>query len=273
MYGYMNFAHNKLLKNYDLFQWLMQKTFPEKAYLDSDIIVMSYPKSGRNWVSFLLANYLSLKDGKDVDIHFRNYSKWVSTTTPKRPPVENFNCPRIVTTHENFKGQNGRKIYLLRHPADVMESYFIYLKDYENIEGIDDFSEFIRSDKYGLKSWKRHVNSIENAEDVLFVKFENLKKSAEKSLEKMCKYMGVTLEKSVIKESVDRSTFSEMKKMEKKYGHERKEERNKSFMRKGTHSKGKSYFKSENYRYLSNVAKKVMKKYGYELPKKTGILR
>jgi hypothetical protein len=244
---------------------LVRRVYPQYGYRESDVLIPSFPKSGRNWVRFLLANSVVVAAGRDVDIHFLNSSEWVSTTVPKTPPVAD-GYPRIAADHGEYRGQNTRVIYILRHPADVMESYYVYLRDRWN-EPVGEFSEFIRDEEWGVPAWKSHVVSWTGEIDVL-VTFEGLKEDPGARLREMYTLFDREIDDETVAKAVECSSFDNMARMEEKYGIPQKHGANNdfTFMRKGDASQGSEYFDDEDYRYLWETAGSVMQRYDYNVP-------
>jgi hypothetical protein len=244
----------------------VRRFFPQYGYRESDVLIASFPKSGRNWVRFLLANSIVLEAGRDEEIHFHNSSRWVSTTEPRKPPVEIDGYPRMVADHVEYQGQGTRVIYILRHPADVMESYYVYLRDRWN-EPVGEFSSFIRDEEWGIPAWRSHVESWEGSVDIL-VTFEDLKADPGAVLTEMYTLFERDLDDAVIDEAVRRSSFEYMSRMEEKYGIPEKRGANDdfTFMRKGESTQGEEFFDESDYRYLREAAGNVLDRYGYEIP-------
>lgn len=238
---------------------------PQFGYRESDVLIPSFPKSGRNWVRFLLANSIVVAEGRDTEIHFLNSSGWISTTVCKTPPIGE-GYPRIAADHGEYAGQNTKAIYILRHPADVMESYYVYQRDRWN-EPVGEFSEFIRDDEWGVTSWKSHVESWEGHVDVL-VTFEGLKDDPGARLREMYTLFEPTIDDETVAAAVERSSFENMARMEEKYGIPEKHGANNdfTFMRRGDASQGADYFDDDDYRYLWEAAGDVMNRYGYDVP-------
>ena len=126
----------------------------------NDVYIVEFPKSGITWLSTLLANVALVSSGrKEIanftaahlyipDIHLtRNISEPIYHT----PPV------RLIKSHAKFNPNYLFVILLVRHPLNVMKSYYRYLRELG--VNVGDFNNFIQSEKYGIPEWKRHVNS------------------------------------------------------------------------------------------------------------------
>lgn len=237
---------------------------PQFGYREDDVVMSGFPKSGNNWVGFLIVNTIAKSGGREVDIHFRNLNDWFSSTFPERPPVDGF--PRMLTTHDEYQGQETKGIYVLRHPADVLESYHHYLEGRWNRD-MGDFSEFIRTDEFGVPAWKRHVESWEGHRDVL-VQFEELKHDPKAQLRNICSLFETDISETTLDYAVEQASFENMARMEERYGLPQKHGANPeyTFMRKGESNQGAEYFDEADYRYLWETASDVMERYGYDVP-------
>ncbi|WP_324759659.1 sulfotransferase domain-containing protein [Haloarcula sp. GH36] len=232
----------------------------------SDFIKSGFPKSGNNWVHFLIANAMVAAAGRDDEIHFRNKNDWVATGIPDEPPVEGF--PRMVSNSNPYDEQpwlspETRTVYIVRHPADVMESFYHYRKyRWNNDDG--SFDEFIRDAEVGLPAWRNHVESWENNWDVL-IRFEDLKDDPAAQLGRICSLWERDISSEVIEAAVEASSFENMQRVEQKYGSPEKDGANPdyTFMRKGETNYGDEYFTDEEYEYLIERVGDVLTRLDY----------
>jgi hypothetical protein len=228
-----------------------------------------FPKSGNNWVHFLIANAIVNSAGRDDEIHFRNNDEWLSTTVPREPPVDGF--PKMLSNtdprdEQQYLVPGTRVLYIVRHPGDTMESYYHYRKHRWN-DDVGTFSEFIRTDRWGVPAWKRHIESWEDRWDIL-VQFEDLKEDPLEQLRRIVTLFDREFSESTLEYAVEASSFEEMQRMEEEYGIRSKHGANPdySFMRKGESDRGKEYFDKEDYRYLDRTVGDLMSRYGYDVP-------
>ena len=253
-------------KNFlDLTQTVFSRFNKNFQFKESDILISSFPKSGRNWVLFLLANTMAGYGNYSIEINFHNRNQWIATDIPRHPPVNDF--PRFFATHENYKGQSTKVIYLLRHPADVMISYYDYLKNRWN-KDVGNFSNFLQNSDYGLPAWIKHIKSWEEHWDIL-VKYEDLQFDTLSNLDSMMKVIGKEVNQNVMEVAIKKSSFENMKRIEEKNKLPSKLGANSDypFVRQGKINKGKGIFSQEDYSYLSSIAGEIMEKYGYDIPK------
>ncbi len=213
---------------------------------------------------FLLANTMLQVSEMDTEVSFLNIRDFIPGELPREPRIPDSRFPRLVTTHREYLGQPARSIYLLRHPADVMVSYYHYLSGRWNRD-LGSFSSFIRDPRFGIPAWIKHVESWEGRRDIL-VRFEDLKQNALAQLRRIVDVCDRDIDLKILEAAVEKSSFENMKKIEEKKGLPYKEGANPdyTFMRKGEYNRGKSFFREKDYIYLDKTASHLLERYGYE---------
>jgi len=241
---------------------IVRHFFPSIGLKTSDVIISSFPKSGRNWVLFLIANAITQNRGIDIEINFQNIHQIIPHTLSSEPKIEGF--PRMIASHKTYQKQKTRAIYVMRHPADVMVSYFYFLKNRRN-KKLSDFSDFIKNKDKGIPAWKDHVKSWEGHWDVL-VKYEDLKEDSLRELKRMLSLFNKEFKEENLNRAVDKSSFKQMSKVQQKAGlpYKKGSSQKFNFMRKGKHDKGQSLFQEEDYKYLNKITGNLLTKYNYE---------
>ena len=147
-----------------------------------DIYLVSYPRSGSNWLSFLIAN-AGLKYFKvDKIVNFFNIHHLVpdiESGQDIKTTIYPFDF-RIIKSHSYYNPFYKSVFYLIRHPEDVMVSYFKFLSGLGQYKG--NISKFIRSKNFGIESWVKHVEgwlSYNNpALGIIVLRYEDLKKDS-----------------------------------------------------------------------------------------------
>lgn len=224
-----------------------------------DIFVVSHFRSGNTWTRFLIGNLLNLDspmsfpsvEGMSPDIYqfrYRDFCKLPS--------------PRLIKSHECFDPRYRRVIYIVRDPRDVAISLYHFLKKMRTIG--DDVplatyaSEwFIRGQGSGV-TWREHVGSwIANPKtfpmisdlgrngncahelrladlgacghgrQFLLVRYEDLIADPIDGLSRIAEFLKVTATPQQIRSAVERSSASEMRKLEQK-------DKDKWFLTQGT---------------------------------------
>lgn len=247
----------------------LPRSIAQMIHGTADLLKTGFPKSGNNWVHFLLANAIVRSAGRNDEISFRNNDEWVSTSVPREPPVDGY--PRLLSNtlpygEQTYLDEDTSVIYIVRHPGDVMESYYHYRAGRWN-DDVGEFSDFIRSDRFGLGNWVDHVASWDGHYDLL-VKFEELKQEPHTVLEGIAALLHRDFGDDTVKQAVKAASFKNMARMEEKYGLPEKHGANPefTFMRKGESNRGAEYFTDDDYRYLDRIAGDWMHHFGYDVP-------
>uniref|UniRef100_F7DNI6 Sulfotransferase n=1 Tax=Monodelphis domestica TaxID=13616 RepID=F7DNI6_MONDO len=138
-------------------------------FQDTDILLVSYPKSGTHWVQQILSLMLNKED-------LQNQNN-IPTFT-RAPLLENFSFqkewikipePRLLTTHlpANFfsnklKNSKVRVVFLVRNPKDVLVSsyhFHNFSKFLPDFNSFDDFFHHFIEGKVCYGSWFNHTKS------------------------------------------------------------------------------------------------------------------
>lgn len=187
------------------------------AIHESDVFLVSYPKSGNTWMRFLVGNYLS-KGKMDFsnghiympDIHYN----------PEQIDKIDFR-PRFIKSHFDFRPEYKNVIYLVRDGREVAVSLFYFLIKMKAIPSEIEFSDYLENYFFTGKTpyghWNKHVFSWlrdNKADNLILVKYEDLLADTINEFEKIIKFSGLHLDKENLKSSVERSSFNSMKKDE-----------------------------------------------------------
>ncbi len=181
---------------------------------ESDIYIVSYPKSGTTWVQQIL---YQLKTGGDMT--FSHIAKEIPHIEEPRlhQTLETLEAPRIFKTHLTYKQipKKGKYICVLRHGMDVAVSYYHhYLCHNEYQHSFDHFYRKFLAGKVAFGSWFEHVRDWRlNAEqrDVLYIFFEDLLTDLEGNLRKIAAFTGLPLQDENMPRLLEYCSFSYMK--------------------------------------------------------------
>ncbi|NXU59404.1 ST3A1 sulfotransferase, partial [Turnix velox] len=192
---------------------------------DSDIFLVTYPKSGTVWTQNILS--LIMHEGH------RNGTE--NMETMDRIPWIEYNMrnvdytalpnPCFLTNHLPYFSLNpillnkkARVIYVSRNPKDVLVSYYYFSKFMIIMEQIPDFNVFMERFLAGTvpsSSWLDHVSGwYSHAEDfnILFLTYEEMKKDLRSAVLKICNFLGKKLSEEEVDSVVRQATFENMKK-------------------------------------------------------------
>lgn len=116
--------------------------YREKSYLDTDNIIVSYPKCGKGWINEMLLNYFAFSheiDPLTIDDRFHlaslmeAYGERTFSFTHDFDPHKK-NVDEIRCHIESYQGR--RVVFLMRDPRDIIVSWYYY-KNYRISRGED----------------------------------------------------------------------------------------------------------------------------------------
>lgn len=188
--------------------------------LDDDRLIVSYPRSGNTWLSFLLTNlthpeepttFLNL-DFRCPDIY--QQSDRYLLGLPR---------PRLMKSHEPFDGRYRRVVYLVRDPRDVAVSYYRFLAKERMIDRAMPMSDFIDGFVTGVwdadrGAWGEHVGSwlgARGSDDVmLVVRYEDLHREPEQQLARVASFLEIPNSRELCVRAVSLATPERMRELE-----------------------------------------------------------
>jgi hypothetical protein len=229
-----------------------------------DIFLVSFPKSGNTWLSFIIANLLK-KDNENINFH--NVINYIPELGIHNQKILNLNRPRIIKSHDTYNSQFSVVIYLVRDPRDVYVSYYHYKR--KLLPESQSFSEFLRKNDLYPCRWHTHVESwMDKSNVALFLKYEDILAD---TFGKVCKVAEVILgnvpSDERIWEAIENSSFNKMKAIEKEYGRPFKsraqEIKSSTFVRKGTIGDWNNHFTEEDKEYLGTEVGSLLEILGY----------
>lgn len=191
---------------------------------DEDIFIVTYPKSGTNWMIEILC--LILKDGDPSWIRSEpiwQRAPWCETvisafSLPERPN------PRLMSSHlpvqlftKAFFRSNAKVIYLGRNPRDIVVSLYHYSKIAGQLKDPGTPDQFLQDFLKGevqFGSWFDHIKGwirMRKRENFLFITYEELQQDMRGSVKRLCEFLGRPLGEEALNSVVAHSTFGAMK--------------------------------------------------------------
>ncbi|KAH1173716.1 amine sulfotransferase-like [Mauremys mutica] len=243
---------------------------------DSDVFVVTYPKSGTVWTQ----NILSLiyheghRDGTE-NMEIIDRVPWLEYNIRNMDYVRR-PSPRLFASHlpyylvpRDLKNRRAKVIYVARNPKDVTVSYFHFSSLSVLLETTPDFNVFLErflAGKVVAGSWLDHITGWSTHRDdfnILFLTYEEMKKDLRGAVLKICKFLGKQLNEKELETVVEKATFDQMKTdpranyefmkgnlLERGKGH---------FLRKGTVGDWKNIMTVAQSERFDNVFKEKMK--------------
>jgi alcohol sulfotransferase len=195
------------------------------AFVRADGAIASYPKSGRTWLRFILANYFDLLFdlGLAIDLHsmfqvipndqlddLRGRRAW---RFERRPEL-----PLLFASHAPYRRSlfAGKKVLLmLREPKDLMVSaYFHKARQGGYADGI---KAFLRDPAHGLADYVRYSNRWAErlgAHRHLTISYERLAADTEGVVLGVLDLFEVEVDPAALGEAIERSRFERMRAIE-----------------------------------------------------------
>ncbi|XP_072251101.1 amine sulfotransferase-like [Leuresthes tenuis] len=196
---------------------------------DSDVFIVTYPKSGTIWMQQILL-MLEAKGDLTAISKLNNYSNadlipWIELNGNRQAFIS-APSPRQRVTHLQYQflppalsQKKGKVIYVARNPKDVLVSYYYFHKVANMLEtpkSFDDFFEkFLRGEVFG-SSWFEHIKTWYSHKDemnMLFITYEEMIQDLQSAVERISLFLSKELTNEQLTNVVKHSTFSNMKKI------------------------------------------------------------
>jgi hypothetical protein len=184
----------------------------------TDVFWAAYPRSGSTWSRFTLYEILT---GGEASFHAVNAAirgigrhQFGLHTLPGNG--------RLISTHEQYRKEYKRAIYMVRDARDVALSEFAYTRALEFFRGdLDEFlNVFLCGKISGFGPWPQHINSwlnspIAGTDNLLMVRFEDLRQNPIEGFRRMADFLGVSVDQERIRQAVANNSLDKMKEKER----------------------------------------------------------
>lgn len=229
------------------------------VFKDEDVLILSFPKSGTNWLIEILSLIYSKGDPKWIQsVPIWERSPWLETMYGYKT-LKDKEGPRFMTSHvpihlfpKSLFKSKAKVIYIIRNPRDILVSgYFFWITSnfVKKPESLEQYFEWFIQGKVVFGSWFDHVRgwiSMQGKENFLILSYEELKRDTRSAVQKLCQFLGKKLEPEELNSVLQNSSFQAMKENKmSNYSMLRGwllDQKNGSFMRKGISGDWKNYF-------------------------------
>ncbi|KAH0500474.1 putative alcohol sulfotransferase [Microtus ochrogaster] len=191
---------------------------------DEDTIILTYPKSGTNWLIEIVCLIQTKGNPKWIQsVPIWERSPWVESQIGY-PTLINQEGPRLISSHlpfhlfpKSFFSSKAKMIYVIRNPRDVLVSgYFFFHKTnlVKNPGSLIKYFEWFLKGNVVYGSWFEHTRawlSMRERDNFLLLSYEDLKQDTRGTIEKICDFLGKKLEKDELDLVLKYSSFQVMK--------------------------------------------------------------
>jgi Sulfotransferase domain len=191
---------------------------------DEDVLFASFERSGNTWLRFVLMEILT-KDNAG----FLNVNQVLPEMGTHREMKSVLpNGGRLIKTHEQYRSEYKRAIYLMRDLRDVMLSNWARDKEmgfsdyFDHGKGMDGYVEsFLKGKVTRFGSWQSHVDSWLNCPlakngNLLVVRYEDLRRDTETGLLEMLEFLGINGDRNLIRRAIENNSLRNMREKEEK---------------------------------------------------------
>ncbi len=204
----------------------------DRILRESDVVIVSYGKSGRTWLRVLLSRYYQLRYNlpanrllQDDNLHALNRA-----------------VPRVFFTHDNYLEDytgtpnskapyaNNQVVLLVRHPADTAVSQFFqwkhrmrdrkkFINSYPETSGDMPPFDFVLDEKAGIPKIIRFMNlwasEFDTVKTIRVVRYETLRRDTARALGDVLGFMNETPTADELAQCVEFASVENMRAMEK----------------------------------------------------------
>ena len=187
--------------------------------LDSrDVFLASYPRSGQHWARFQLFEIL-MSQSADFDS--------LDSTIPKvgahgKAPSILPSGGRLIQTHEPWRKEYQRAIYLVRDVRDIVLSDYAWdesldLIKHFDIATLDDYLlPWLTGRVQTMSNWQDHTHSwldspLARNGNLILIRYEDMRRNTEDALVRMVEFIGVPADRRLIREAIANNSLENMR--------------------------------------------------------------
>ena len=215
--------------------------FKLKVLGEERVALASYPRSGNTWLRILLESATELRCGTI-------YREEGIMSRPDRGLA--------IKTHQCDSYKYSRAIHLVRHPLDVLDSYYRWKREYARQRT----ASWERFAARGTSQWVRHTERwLAVRYDVFLLRYEDLYRDPEEGLTRLLVWLGCEAEGGVVRKAVEESTIDRIR--------QRVPEREgRLFFRRGGTGRSLGHYSPELLALIRERAGGTMERLGYAIP-------
>jgi hypothetical protein len=196
-----------------------------------DAFLVSYPKSGRTWLRYLLSCYLARIGGLDFEPDLKTTFRVLPNfdLDPVRGLPGFFatrkaaSIPLVAVSHRRFDARwfgSRPVIFLVRDPRDVcVSAYFHQTRHKQRFTG--DMAAFIEDAEFGIPSIAGYHNGWAAGlvpERTLVVSYEEMSRDTHGAVLRILAFLGLPVDEAALADAIARAGFDSMKQDERRTG-------------------------------------------------------
>lgn len=201
-----------------------QAWWEHRGLNDQDVMFASFERSGNTWLRFVLMEVLTTGDAGFLNVN--QIVPEMGTHREMKPVLPNGG--RLIKTHEQYRSDYKRAIYLMRDLRDVMLSNWARDKEmgfsdyFDHGRGMDGYVEsFLQGKVNRFGSWQAHVDSWLNSPlakngNLLVVRYEDLRKDTEDGLMEMLEFLKIKGDAGRVRRAIENNSLRNMREKEEK---------------------------------------------------------
>ena len=219
------------------------KKNPFRGYVPGpqDVFVMTYAKSGTNWMMQIV--YQLIHHGEGEFDHIHDVVPWPDAKLAGGPMMGDYAIPleqatawqtaperkRVIKTHLDWEllpwSEEARYISVIRDPKDVFVSSYFFIRDSgmgPAMPTVDTMYRLFLADKYFLgASWPQNAAGYwaqRHRPNVLVLSYASMMRDLEGTVRRVAAFLDIHVRDEVIRMVCEKSSFEYMKRIDRKFG-------------------------------------------------------
>jgi len=248
------------------------------AVRDRDVFIVSYPKSGTNWVRQIV--HLLTHDGVQGNQQIHEAIPLLEREASQgqlaaRDPYSERRCFISHLPYQLMPGignTQARYICVARNPKDCAVSYFHFMSGRGDLQyggSWDQFFELFMHGQLPYGAWFEHVLSwwraSQQTDNILFLTYEDLHKDIAAAVARIARFLDIPLTPALCTSVVTQSSFAAMSANPKVNGTALGEQYSNLMLRKGAVGDWRNHFSSEQNTRLDALYKQKLAGTGLRL--------